>query len=117
MSDDFDQSSIDSLKELMGDDVHHLVERYIITSRKYILEIEQGVAGEDAERIRGSAHPLKSSSGMMGLTKVMELAAEIELLAKGGIDDFSESSEIFMKYQNLDKSAESGFVKLESETK
>lgn len=116
MSDDFDQSSIDSLKELMGDDVHHLVERYIINSQKYILEIEQGIADVDAERIRGSAHPLKSSSGMMGLTKVMELAAEIEHMAKGGLDNFSEGSEVFTKYQSLQKSAQSGFEVLKAKT-
>ena len=116
MSDDFDQSSMDSLKELMGDDVHNLVERYIVNSQKYILEIGQGIAGEDAERIRGSAHPLKSSSGMMGLTKVMELAAEIEHMAKSGLDDFLEGSGVFVKYQNLQKSAQSGFEILKSKT-
>lgn len=66
------------LKDLMGDKYGHLVETYTRTSDQHIVNITEGFAAGEAKRIIDSAHPLKSSSGNMGLLLLSETATQLE---------------------------------------
>lgn len=72
----------EQLKDLMGDKYAQLVETYTRTSDQHIVNIAEGFAQGDAKRIVDSAHPLKSSSGNMGLLMLSETATQLEADAK-----------------------------------
>lgn len=115
MSTEFDQNNIDSIKELMKDRFEVIIETYVENARKYIDAIGAGISGEDGKTIENNAHPLKSSSGMMGLVRVREIAEQIEEMAVEGIDDYSKSGQIYTLYNDLEQTSKRGFEKLEAE--
>lgn len=55
---------------------------YVEDSEEYLSEIRLGVDEQDYNRIRESAHPLKSSSYTLGFCAVGDFAKKIELYAK-----------------------------------
>lgn len=117
MSAEFDQNNIDSIKDLMKDNFATIIETYTVNARKYIDAIGAGIRDEDSKAIENNAHPLKSSSGMMGLSRVRELAEQIEEQAVEGIDDYSENGAIYNLYTDLDLTSKRGFEKLNDEVR
>jgi len=77
-----DTTVFNEIKELMGDAMGTLVEKYHSQSATYVSEIREGIAAGDAERVARAAHPLKSSSKQLGAMQISELARIIELEAK-----------------------------------
>jgi HPt (histidine-containing phosphotransfer) domain-containing protein len=57
---------------------------YLDTCAPTFSEIEAAVAGGDGERLRRSAHSLKSSSGNVGATRLHTLLRDIEGLGRDG---------------------------------
>lgn len=86
MAEDIDLETIESLKELMKDKFSMLVETYVENAEKYIVAIENGFEERSAKKIRDAAHPLKGSSGNLGLVALSETAGQLEKLAKDALD-------------------------------
>ena len=89
-----DMKVFNELRELMGDALSMLTERYEAQSAQYIEQIAAGIAERNKEKIAKAAHPLKSSSKQMAAMVVSELARVIELEAneKDFVTDLVKSS-------------------------
>ena len=80
-------------------------------------EIQKAADEHDSQKISKNAHPLKSSSGMMGLRKVSAISENIEATSNEGISDFSNGSEIHKLISNLEDTLSIGIDRLEKEIK
>lgn len=115
MNGEFDQDSIDEIRTLLKDQFPDVVETYLKHGKLYIEGIISGFEEQDLKKIQDNAHPLKSSSGMLGLRKLRSLADEVEEYAVKGIESFSSDSDFYKLYAELQETAERGFSKLEEE--
>ncbi len=61
-----------------------LAELYLSTAPKSVQQILTAVAERDLERIRATAHNLKSASATIGAQKVSQLARQLESMASTG---------------------------------
>ncbi len=77
-----DLDTIDQLKEFMEDGFSNLVDTYIRSSDQYVINIVKGYSEGDVQKIIDAAHPLKSSSGNLGLQRLSVLADSIEMVGK-----------------------------------
>jgi|GEM_PF-4014505 len=68
-----------------------LVSTFVEDAMSSLAAIEQAVQVDSAEELRSSAHALKSSSGYMGASQVVALAAHLEKAGLAG-SAASESS-------------------------
>ena len=89
MNNDFDVTAInleelESLKNKLKQRFSILIQHYIEDAEKYMSGIEEGLSSGDLNVIATNAHPLKSSSAVLGLSGVSEIAKTIEVAAKGG---------------------------------
>lgn len=66
------------LRDLMGEGLPSLVDRYLVLSGEYIAKIEQGIRDENATQAEEAAHPLKSSSLQLSAIQLYELAKVVE---------------------------------------
>ena len=73
-----DKQIFNELKELMGEGLTSLVERYITLSQEYIVKIQQGVQEGNATQVEEAAHPLKSSSLQLSAVSLYEIAKVVE---------------------------------------
>ncbi len=94
MNFEFDESALDAIKALQRpgkpDILARIVNMYLEKTPELITDIEQGVAANDAARVKMAAHTLKSSSAYLGATT---LAAQCNTLeAKAANEDLSDSS-------------------------
>lgn len=80
-----DRDSLGQLKDFIGDKFPHIVETYLTNSQMYVDAIQAGMQRHDAQAISDAAHPLKSSSGNMGLKAMYELCQCIEHAANAVI--------------------------------
>lgn len=80
--DGIDQSVFSEMKELMEKKFPIMVKKYLENTGKYITQAEGGLASGNARVVMDAAHPLKSSSAVLGLTEVSDLAADIEEKAR-----------------------------------
>ena len=79
-----DQSVIAERKEEMEDMYPDLVATFVDDAISTLAAIEQAVQSDSAEDPRQSAHALKSSSGYMGASLVVELAGKLEKAGLAG---------------------------------
>lgn len=89
-----------------------LIEEYISSSEKYIVEMKTFIDNKDIELFTRCAHSLKGASANMGAETVRELAFDLESKAKAEdfensysiLEDlatkFKETSAYFTKYVN-----------------
>lgn len=82
MSEEFDDENIAQLKDLMGAGYAGLVETYLSTGRAHVAGVQNGLETGDAVVIVDAAHPLKSSSGNMGLRALSQTATDLEKQAR-----------------------------------
>ena len=90
----------------MGDQFEMLILNYCDVSHKLLNEMKQAVADSDAEALKRSAHPLKSSSAQLGAIGVSECAKKLEAIGLEGtvegadelLDDFDNMLEESIAY-------------------
>ena len=75
---DYNLQNLDNVKELMGDAFEQLVQVYVKNIQIYTDNIIEGFAAQDAEAIKNSAHPLKSSSRNLCNSQLAEVAEALE---------------------------------------
>ena len=73
-----DRDALDQLKDFIGDKFAHIVETYLKNSEMYVGTIQTAMQSNDAQAVADAAHPLKSSSGNVGLQALHELCENIE---------------------------------------
>lgn len=83
MSELIDLDAVRQLKEFITDDFPEVVETYKGAAARYVSAIQDGHAAKDAKMVKDAAHPMKSSSGNLGLMRLFELAEAIEAQAMG----------------------------------
>ncbi len=81
-----------SLKELTGGDdsfMAEMIEIYLRNTPIMLLEMTNSFTRHDIEKLKQTAHKIKSSLGMMGMSDAWHLAEEIE---KTGEKSFNKNS-------------------------
>ncbi len=78
MNELIDRSSLGELKNFIQDKFPYVVETYLTNASTYVDSIQKGAADNDWKVVVDAAHPLKSSSGNLGLMALHELCEDIE---------------------------------------
>jgi PAS domain S-box-containing protein len=73
--------------ELSVEDTIELIDNWLKDTPKRILDLEKLVVGEDQSALRRTAHSLKGSSSLFGLTYLHSLCRELEQLAENNLRD------------------------------
>jgi HPt (histidine-containing phosphotransfer) domain-containing protein len=73
--------------ELSVEDTLELIENWLKDTPERILDLEKLVVGEDQSALRRTAHSLKGSSSLFGLTYLYSLCRELEQLAENNLRD------------------------------
>ena len=85
-SDVLDRRVLQAILEIRQDGaverVRRVVDIYLQTSRQALQALTQGIAQNNFDLVRETAHGLKSSSGNVGALRVVELSRSIEMLGK-----------------------------------
>lgn len=92
MSDLIDKKSVRELKDFIKDKFSSVVEVYLTNSKVYVERVKDGYAQADIQQVVDAAHPLKSSSGNLGLVVLSALCRDIEHTGNAvlnGEDDIS----------------------------
>lgn len=84
----------DEMKDVMGDEMTHLVDQYIAAIPQYFQDMDSGLSEQNYEHIAEAAHPLKSSSASLGATGLQDICAVIERLSLEHRDTSAISAEI-----------------------
>ena len=64
--------------------VNQLIDLYLVESVSLSTAVAEAIARNDAPALARAAHSLRGSAGAIGATRVAELSAELETLARGG---------------------------------
>jgi PAS domain S-box-containing protein len=79
-----DYEVLESIRQVQargsGDLLDRVIHTYLNTSPELIDGLRQALLDEDAEEVARVAHKIKSSSGMLGATKLASLSQELETL-------------------------------------
>jgi HPt (histidine-containing phosphotransfer) domain-containing protein len=73
-----DTDALDALHIILCEDFHEVIDSFLRNAQRSISEIGTGITEGDRASIILSAHKLASSASQVGLTKLSELAHEIE---------------------------------------
>lgn len=88
MNFEVDQSALDTIRALRSpgkpDILARMVSLYLAKTPDLLSEIEDGIAADDAPRVRKAAHTLKSSSAYLGATGMAAECRVLEELAVNG---------------------------------
>lgn len=95
-----DVSLFQDMKETMGAEMGHMLEQYFLSLDMYSQQIEDGITQNDYVLIAESAHPLKSSSALLGALKMHSICARIEKGAKDHLS-FSDLSLYFTELKSI----------------
>ena len=85
MSQLVDKEALAELKDFIQARFPEIVETYLRNADVYVSKIRNGFKEEDFKGVADAAHPLKSSSGNLGLVGLCELCQSIEETALGVI--------------------------------
>ncbi len=96
MADILDIERLDKLKSIGGPELlFQMLDLYLGNAPDRISGILEGCREQDYDRIRKSAHSLKSSSGNVGAMAFMDLCQQIEVAAEQGnlplLEDLQDS--------------------------
>lgn len=77
----FDNVILETLRDVMGDDFHHLIDTFIKDSDERIRHLHAAIAAGESDTIRRTAHSLKGSSSNIGAAQMATLCSIIETKA------------------------------------
>lgn len=66
------------LEDSLGEALVDIVESYLEDSQEYILKIDKAFQQEDQDGLQNAVHSLKSSSGIFGIRRLVELCNQME---------------------------------------
>jgi two-component system sensor histidine kinase/response regulator len=79
-----DRKVLTQLKNLKTGLLVRIIDLYIESSPKLVLDMEQAVAQQDTNSLYKVAHSLKNSSANLGITDLTNLCRELEIKAREG---------------------------------
>lgn len=79
-----DMEELEGTKAILKKRFPEMIEGYLEDTEMYLKGIEEGLKGGDLEKIAKNAHPLKSSSAVLGVLGVSDIARAMEETAKAG---------------------------------
>lgn len=79
-----DETILQDLVDIMGDEFLELLEVYLEDSPKAVASLEQAASNNDLRALVAPAHSLKSTSANLGATRLSELAKALEHGARTG---------------------------------
>lgn len=82
--DHLDYSALDSLKDVMEDDFHLLLETFVLDSTERVEKLQSLASTQDSDAIRRAAHSFKGSCSNVGATYLTSLCAALEKKAMAG---------------------------------
>ncbi len=83
VADDFiDLSIFNQMKEVMESDMENMIHQYLISVPRYLEQMKDGLNTHSMLHISEAAHTLKSSSALLGATRLQALCTKIEQAAK-----------------------------------
>jgi len=94
-----DATTINSLKEIMGDAFEIVVNTFIDDTGKLVTSLAELQQQNDIEVFTRNVHSIKSSSANLGALQLSSLAAELEAQGKSG--DISGVTEKITEVNNL----------------
>jgi len=93
------QKAAREAKAIMKDKFPMMVDYFLEDVAMYINSIEEGLAEGDAEKIKVSAHTIKSSASQLGVEKMSDISKQTEYMASdiinGGTEGFEQLKKIF----------------------
>ncbi len=79
-----DRTTLETLRELMGEEFPELVDSFLEDTESLLSQIEQGLAGRDVACVHRASHTLKSTSANFGAMNLSMLAKELDTVARDG---------------------------------
>ena len=83
---------------MVGEDgeevIKEVIAAYLEETPKLLQEIASAIAQKNAQQLYRAAHTLKSSSAMLGATKLGNLCKELELMGRAGTIQDGESKKL-----------------------
>lgn len=101
-AEEFDSQMYAETKDLMGDGLDALLERFFASTRNHITTIDQALSKPDTKIIADLTHNIKSTSGGFGFKKVSQTAQSMEHLCRH--DGGQKISEIYELHGKLKES-------------
>ena len=80
-----DATSLEMLKEIIGDDLKEILLSFIETSVETLQQMKQALKDNNADNLKLHAHTLKGSSANIGATILPELSFKLENKGSEGI--------------------------------
>ena len=110
VADDFiDLSLYHDMKDVMGDEMNNMVDQYILSIPIYIEKMKTGLNNRSMDYISEAAHTLKSSSALLGATRLQNLCAKIEKTARFNC----ETADIYALITEANLAADKTITKLQ----
>ncbi len=96
-----DLTTLNELKEIMGDDFSELVTVFISDSQIQLDDLKAAIEASDAPTIRRVAHTVKGSSANLGIETLSSICKELELnAAENNIENADELFNSIVKEYN-----------------
>ena len=73
-----DESALDELRQIMGDDFSLLVDTFVSDSQRRIDDMQQALVARSSDILRGAAHGLKGSAMNFAATRLTQLCQQLE---------------------------------------
>ena len=103
-----DTTSLEMLKEIIGDDLKEILLRFIETSVETLQQIKQALKDNNADNLQLHAHTLKGSSANIGATILPELSFKLE---KKGIEGIAQDLDTEIVNVELELDNVNDFIK------
>ena len=81
---DIERTLLSLARDLGTDTVTEILDLYVVDSQRHIVNIQAGLAKNDAHVVRVAAHTLKSTAATVGALPLAETCKEIERHAREG---------------------------------
>ncbi len=108
-----DSKVIAQLKNLKAGLLRRVIDLYIETSPKLLLDMEQAVTQQDTKGLYKIAHSLKNSSANLGVVELTNLCRELEI--KGREGELVEATLLVTRIKTLYKAVEVALLTLKNE--
>ncbi|UTA49490.1 Hpt domain-containing protein [Simiduia sp. 21SJ11W-1] len=103
-----DTAALETLKEVMEDEFHLLLDTFFEDSTQRLADLKQHVAEQDAEALRRTAHSLKGSASNLGALGLADLCLKAEAMGVAGNLTGAEAlvASIHTEYESVSQALE-----------
>ena len=84
MNQPVNESTVEELKEIVGDALDEIIDAYVTDGKELIETMGSALSAQDFARLQAISHQLKASSANVGALGISELMKKIEAFARDG---------------------------------